>query len=162
MSLSDVQGIVERERGRRWIGQKRSGMGAVVATTMVSVLRWEAERLAGRHVGYFPPGPHPPRFRTKSEWGGKAVTSNKSMRKGGGQHGSPVELELTFGRGIGAPLSPEPMPRPKVNSNLHPNQSRRALRPHPLSRQHISKFRVWRERGRWGTCSTEGTQRSES
>ena len=97
-------------------------MGAVVATTMVSVLRREAERLAGRHVGHFPPGPHPPRFRTKSEWGGKALTSNESMRKGGGQHGSPVELEKNLGPGIGAPLSPEPMPGPRSFSNLHPEE----------------------------------------
>ena len=42
-----------------------------------------------------------------------------------GQHGSPVELELPFRPGIGAPLSPEPMPGPRSGSNLHPEESRR-------------------------------------
>ena len=58
----------------------------------------------------------------RSKWPKIARFSRETQPQGGGQHGSPVELELTLGRGIGAPLSPEPMPRPRVNSNLHPEE----------------------------------------
>ena len=56
------------------------------------------------------------------KWPKIARFSRETQPQGGGQHGGPVELELTLGPGIGAASPSESIPGPRVNSNLHPEE----------------------------------------